>query len=439
MEGQAGARRGRFGREAVATAAALAFAIGGGIATNVLIARALGPSGRGAFELGRTIASIVGSAAGLGVGAATVFLRPRRELSVGEGFGAVCGSLATGTVAGAILGAVLTTGALPLSRLHAVLVAAAIPLIAFYYQGQAALQGFGSGTWFRRTLALRDWLFVVLIAVALAWRQTLTMLLVAWDVQWLLGAGVIAVLLARRCGRPRRPRLRLRRLVAIGTSQLLLTLLVRAHVRLDVIVLAAVRGRHSLGEYAVAVGAVQPITAAGAALSVALYPRSAVSSARAAGGGAVRTARSVRTLLGVTVAGALALLVVGPRLVTLLFGERFAPAGTPLRVLLPGAVTMAVFVALQGDLAGRGRRRVVAVSSFAATSANLVLNIFLIPRLGATGAALSSSVTYTLAAALLLRAFTRETGVPVRSCLVPRLRDARDAAAVLTRSKPVVE
>jgi len=421
-----------LGADAAATALALAAAVAGGIAAGVLVARALGPAGRGAFELARTIASVAATAAGLGVGGAAVFLRPRGELEEGQILGAVAGALATGALAAAALDLLLTaTGWLPLGPLHLAMVCAAIPLIAFYYQAQAALQGFGGGAWYRRTLAARDALFLVLL-VAAFWRErTLTLLLAVWDAHWLLSAAAVAALLVRRCGRPRLPRVR--RLVAIGSSQLLLTLLVRAHLRLDVVLLAALRGPHTLGEYAVAVGAAQPLAYAGVAVSTALYPRSAASSARAPGGGAVATARAVRTTLALALAGAAVLAVAGPSLVTAVFGAGFAAAGTPLRVLLPGVVAMTAFLALQSDLAGRGRARVVAASSLAAVAANLGLNALLIPRLGATGAAAASSVTYVLAAVLLVRLFARETGVPARACLLVRADDVRAVAALLCR------
>src|SRR5581483_2422318 len=104
-------------------------------------------------------------------------------------------------------------------------------------------------------------------------------------------AGAMALLLYVRCGPPRLPWGRWRRLSAIGSSQLLLGLVLGAHLRLDVLVLDRLRGPHAVGEYAVATGVAEPITYGGIAIAMALYPRSAASSAQNAAGGAVRTAR----------------------------------------------------------------------------------------------------------------------------------------------------
>jgi Na+-driven multidrug efflux pump len=61
-----------------------------------------------------------------------------------------------------------------------------------------------------------------------------------------------------------------------------------------------------------------------------------------------------------------------------------------------------------------------------------------VPDMGATGAALASSITYTIGAALLLIVFSRATGVPVRDCLLPRRQDARSAARSLFGKRPAV-
>jgi O-antigen/teichoic acid export membrane protein len=54
---------------------------------------------------------------------------------------------------------------------------------------------------------------------------------------------------------------------------------------------------------------------------------------------------------------------------------------------------------------------------------NLLLNLVLLPRYGIVGAALTSSITYTLAATLLLAIVSRDSGVPFRHFFEPRLSE----------------
>ena len=421
------ANRGRFGRDAALTFAAFGLAIVGVIAGSVVIARMLGASALGAFELVRTVSSLVAISAGLGLGRAAVQLRSRRALTDAELFGAVCSSLLTG-VGVAVVAALFVdaAGLLSPGEPSLWLMCASIPLMTFFLNGQVALVGLGRGAWFRRTLALRDPLFFVLVLGALTVHATLEVALLAWIAHWLVSAAAMTVLLYRRCGRPRLPARGWRHLGAAGVPPLLLALTVQAHLRLDIIVLDLVRNPATVGHYAAAVGVAESILYGGIALAVVLFPRSTMDlSSRAA----VRTARSVRTVFAASVLAASILWVAGPRLLTLLFGPGFAASGTALRALLPGVAGMAVFFVLASDLAGRGRLRALATICAGATIANLALNLALDPHFGATGAALASTISYWASALAVLAAFARLTGMSIARCIIPRRRDARAVAA----------
>jgi O-antigen/teichoic acid export membrane protein len=54
---------------------------------------------------------------------------------------------------------------------------------------------------------------------------------------------------------------------------------------------------------------------------------------------------------------------------------------------------------------------------------NVGLNLLLIPAWGIAGASVSSSVSYTLSTAVLLAAYVRRSGIPLREVLVPRRQD----------------
>ena len=424
------ASQGRFGRDAALTLVALGLAIGGGVASGVVVARALGPHGRGTFALVQTLSGVIALVAGFGFGRAAVFLRPRNELDDSELFGVVCGSLVPGSLVAVVAGLVVTqTGVLTLGEVNAWLMCGSIPLITFFYNAQAALQGIKQQAWFRRTLGLRDAMFFLFVVAAISLQATMRVVLIAWIAHWFVSSVAMAFLLYRHCGRPRFPVGRTRRLASIGLSQLLLTLIIQAHLRLDVVLLDVLRGPTALGHYAVAVGAAEPITYGGVAVALALYPRTATSAAVNQSAGAVRTARALRVVVTLTAVAATGLWVVGPRLLPIMFGSRFDAAGAPLRALLPGIVGMTMSFVLMSDLAGRGKIRTIGLVSLGAMVANVLVNLALIPRYGPTGAALASTITYWSAALCVLVAFSRCTGIPMLRCVVPRPRDARAIAA----------
>jgi O-antigen/teichoic acid export membrane protein len=420
------ANQGRFSRDVALTFLAFGLAVAGGVASSVAIARTLGAGGRGSFELVRTLSALVAITAGLGLGRAAVQLRSRRSLRDGEVFGVVCSSLVTGGAAAILAGIVIEAAGLLSAREPSIwALCSSIPLIAFFVNGQGALIGLGRASWFRRTLGVRDVLFFVLLLGALRVKATLDVAVLAWVAHWVVSAGVMGVLLYRQCGRPRFPWRRWRVLVAAGLSPILLGLVVEAHLRLDIVVLDVFRGPAAVGHYAVAVGVAEAVGYGGIALAVVLYPRALQGTSRAA----VRTARSVRTVFASSLLAAAALWLVAPRLVQLLFGSAFSASVPPLRAVLPGMVGLAVFFVVASDLAGRGELRAIALVSVGAVAANLLLNLALDPRFGATGAAVASSVTYCASAFALLVAFAKATGMPLTRCVVPRRRDAAAVAA----------
>jgi Na+-driven multidrug efflux pump len=66
-----------------------------------------------------------------------------------------------------------------------------------------------------------------------------------------------------------------------------------------------------------------------------------------------------------------------------------------------------------------------AVAAVTALVVNVGLNVWLIPRWGIRGSALSSVVSYGLAASILLVMFHRESGLPYRAVLLLRRDDLR--------------
>lgn len=426
-------RRGSLAADSAGTLLSLFAAFAAGVAGGVLLARGLGPQGRGLFELGRTVSFVLALPAGLGLGRAVVYLLPRRVISREQLFGAVIWALGAGAVVSALVGAALTVsrGWHGLSGVEVALVSASIPFICFYMQGQAALRGVGQDAWYRGTLAARDLVFLAVLGIAFSVDVSVAAALVAWTLHWALGALVIAWRLARASGRPQLPWSRARALLRFGGSQALLVLLIQAHLRLDVVVLQGFRGPAEVGQYAVAFGLAEVLTFVGLAIGAALYPRTAESSVAHVSAGATTTAAAVRVAWILVLVGGAFLFVVGPSVIRVLLGEAFAPAGEPLRILIPGTIAMTVFIVLQNDLSGRGLVRATLMTTLAAAATNLTLCLVLVPQFGASGAALASTTTYALAAVASLFTFVRATELPLSSCLVPRVDDVRAARRAL--------
>jgi O-antigen/teichoic acid export membrane protein len=90
-------------------------------------------------------------------------------------------------------------------------------------------------------------------------------------------------------------------------------------------------------------------------------------------------------------------------LVFTLFLPEYMESSLLLKLLLPGLTLLTVEKILSNDLAGRGKPELNMYVSFFNVIFNVILNLILIPRLGVTGAAISSSITYVCS--FIIKAF----------------------------------
>ena len=118
-----------------------------------------------------------------------------------------------------------------------------------------------------------------------------------------------------------------------------------------------------------------------------------------------------RGVLGFSLLAALGVILVGSPLIRGVYGTPFAGAHVPLLWMLPGLVASGFGSVLNTKLAGRGYPPVTMWAPGAALATNVGLNLVLIPRFGLVGAALSTSIAYSLWAAIVTAAYQRITGL----------------------------
>jgi O-antigen/teichoic acid export membrane protein len=111
------------------------------------------------------------------------------------------------------------------------------------------------------------------------------------------------------------------------------------------------------------------------------------------------------------------LALLSPFAIPLLFGGDFTGAVLPLELLLPGVVAAAVVKVSSAALIAKGRPSLIMRLTLGALVLNLALNAFLIPAFEASGAAVASSVAYTLLGAALLRATATAWSLRLTECL----------------------
>ncbi|MFI5396477.1 MAG: polysaccharide biosynthesis C-terminal domain-containing protein [Candidatus Binatia bacterium] len=211
-----------------------------------------------------------------------------------------------------------------------------------------------------------------------------------------------------------------RRLLKFGVKSHLQGIATHLHFRADVYLVAGFLNPSQVAFYSIATRLAELVLFVPESLGLVIYPRQAGS---AVGELQELTARSCRHVMFTTTLGGLALVLIGPRLVVAWYGQAYAPAGPPLYYLMPGVVMMSLFFILSRNFTSQNRQGINILASGIALGSNVLLNLFLIPRMGISGAALATLLSYSLATLVLTYAYLADSGKRLAEVFVIRASD----------------
>jgi O-antigen/teichoic acid export membrane protein len=202
--------------------------------------------------------------------------------------------------------------------------------------------------------------------------------------------------------------------------------------RLDLFILAAYVARADVGRYSLAVSLTMVAWLLPSAIGQVLLPRTAsLDSASAAGdvsrasadGAVARVIRHTVLLQLPTGAAVIVLLVVG---IPLVYGPPFRDSIVLGLLLLPGVLAASIAKVVSPVITGRGFPIYSVYNVLITVPVTVALYLLLIPTLGATGAALASTASYTLTTVLAMYFYRRVTNGSMRAALVPTRADLRE-------------
>ena len=199
--------------------------------------------------------------------------------------------------------------------------------------------------------------------------------------------------------------------------------------RIDVFFVQAQHGSSEVGIYALAVTLTQILLLASNAFALPLLPSISAQSDPAVATGA--TSRVVRLYLSLSVIGAIMLAAVMSWALPLVFGVAFAPSLMPMLILLPGVIAFGLTNILISYFFGRGHARYNLALSFSGLIITIVGNMALTPRFGAIGAAITSTIAYTWSGVLALAGLARFGKLTWREIMQPRMSEFREFAGQL--------
>lgn len=405
------------------------------LAGDVVLARGLGPEGKGAFTLVLALSSLGAAILGLGLDRALAVFAAR-SLDVAKrafanslfwilivgGLGALAilflyGPAGEGHEATGLLAAVMP----PLTRLQLFLVAIALPGELAYAIGLTGLLGrqrvlaYNAVRFVRRAL-----LTVLLIGLVLVERldlETVLVLNVATIGLTVLGIGWAAWRAGMLGIRPS-PRQMVQQL-AFGTKTVVGTIAERLHFRVDAFLLTAYVSVAATGVYSVAQGLAETLWYLPTSFGLVLFSRAVRVDTDS---GAIASAMT-RSMLAIIVAGAIPLWFLAPTMVEIVYGAPFREAGQALQVMLPGVAAYSIVAILSHYVIARGAPGLATAALISGLVVNVAANVVLIPSFGMNGAAAAASLSYATTAALMLLVYTRLSGRGMRETLLVRRSD----------------
>ena len=201
-------------------------------------------------------------------------------------------------------------------------------------------------------------------------------------------------------------------LLSFGLRSYAASLMQQMNYRLDIFLVNYFISVGAVGVYSVATGLSEALLMLPSAICFTFFPKvSSMPQARAA----ELTVALVRRSFWLVVALGAALCLAVRWLVPFAFGESFTGASGAVYLLAPGIAALSVSWVMGSYFEGTGRPQYVAGAVAIGLVFTLVLDLILIPRFGIFGAAAASSVSYAAVSIRLCSTFCRETGSPVKA------------------------
>ena len=426
-----------FVRQGAGTLLSRVIVYGAAFLANILIARLLGPAGKGQVSLIIFTVTVVIDLAALGIPSALVFFVGQRLYEVRRLVGAGVVLYAVLTAAFSLLYLLVVPhlhgtlfSELPLWLLYFVLVAFPITSATRYAQHIAL----GLRQVFRFnvvTVLDRVGVLVLLLVILCGLERSVAGVVTAEVLGRLLACAVALYWLFSTV----KPALGfggrvVAALLNYGLRAHLMLMIALVSYRVGLYVLRYFHDDATVGQYSIALNVAEVLLFIPNSFGVILFSRTSGSSKEEADR---FTPIAARNVLLVTLVAAGVLAVAAPVLVPLVFGRDFTPAVAPFFVLLPGVVVFALYRVLSYDIIGRGFPLRVSVASAAGLLANLAVAIILVPALGAMGAAWGNFAGYVVTTIIITCIFLRLSQNRLVDVLFWRRGDFRHYRGILTK------
>lgn len=409
---------------------------------SVIVARSLGPAGKGVFQLVVLAHTLLATLGNLGLASANSFLIAKSYHTLAEvGRHAAWLGAGLGLVVFLLTAAVtplLPTSLVPAEqRVYVLLAGGLVPFALLTQFVNGALQGAGQIVWLNllnlaQALVYAAGTVVLLLVLRLGVPGALAAFSLSTGATGLLATVIVWRLAGRGAlpapARPRWNSALVRRASSFGIRAYLASVVSFLNLRSDQFLLGYLAGTASVGQYSIAVTVAELMLFFPRALATALLPR--ITGAKPEDAGHM-AASACRHSLGATLIG-LAGLTPLALLIPAIFGAQYRPAVIPCLLLAPGVAAFSLAPVLSTYFSGQlGRPLIASLLAGLSLLVDLALVWILAPALGVVGAALASTGAYLLTMAVMIGVFLRLSHIRPRELVAFSAADLAAYRALL--------
>lgn len=395
--------------------------------TSVVIARMLGPQGKGVFTIIFLVPSFLLMFSNLGISVANIYYIGKKEDKLED---IVSNSVVFSLVLG-VAGIILFILAFPLLNklfFHGIaayyffIAVCILPLILFNSYASGILLANGkindvnflsiipAISYFSLFLALLFFVKNRIIGTVLAQICSVFMA-TGWSV-WRLGKiSPIRVKLHHQI---------FKKHLSFGLKGYIANFTTFLTYRFDMFLVSYFLNPTEVGYYGLAVGLAELIWYVPNSINTMLYPTLSASSIKEANDFTPKVCRNTVFIVSFI---SLVLVFLGKFVIKILYGEVYMPSLKPFLILLPGVTILTVGKLLSSYTTGQGRPIIATYTSIIALVINTPLNFIFIPKWGITGAAFASTIAYSFIALFTLVVYLKMSGNTLKDTLLIKKED----------------
>ncbi|MBU2922157.1 flippase [Winogradskyella psychrotolerans] len=225
----------------------------------------------------------------------------------------------------------------------------------------------------------------------------------------------------------------IKKMLSLGLVYALALLVINLNYRIDIILLDNLSSAFETGIYSKGVSVTEYLWQIPMLLSTVVFARSAVSKDDRAF--SLKVAQLLRLSFLAIGLVAFALFLLSKFVIILMYGESFEGSVMVLNMLLPGVLLLTIFKVINMDLSGKGKPWVSLKAMIPALMINVVLNIVFIPKYGAVGAALASTISYSFAALLFIYFYSKVIKIPILELIKYKRSDFQPIVQLIKKLK----